>query len=125
MIRLIPTLLLLLLAPSAGAEDRYAPAAKRIIEATLAGNKAYEKLQVLCDEIGHRLSGSKNLQRAVRWAVAAMKADGHENVRTDEVMVPWWVRGEESLVLLTTQRTAKGRPVSQYNGKGSQQSVSP
>ena len=38
--------------------DQYKVAAKRIIDATLAGNDSYRKLEELCDDIGHRLSGS-------------------------------------------------------------------
>jgi carboxypeptidase Q len=61
---------------------------------------AYEKLIELCDDVGHRLSGSKGLERAVEWGVATMKADGHENVRAEPVKVPKWVRGKESLTLI-------------------------
>src|SRR5262249_18829981 len=39
-------------------------------------------------------------ERAVQWAVEAMKADGLENVHTEPVMVPHWVRGEESAEML-------------------------
>ncbi|HEU4537599.1 MAG TPA: M20/M25/M40 family metallo-hydrolase, partial [Polyangiaceae bacterium] len=42
------------------------------------------------------LSGSPQLDAAVAWAQEAMKRDGHENVRAEKVMVPRWVRGEES-----------------------------
>jgi len=58
------------------------------------------KLVELCDDVGHRLSGSKGLERAVEWGVATLKADGHENVRAEPVKVPKWVRGRESLTLL-------------------------
>ena len=61
---------------------------------------AYDRLVELCDDVGHRLSGSKGLERAVEWSVATMKADGHENVRADAVKVPKWVRGKESLTLV-------------------------
>src|SRR6185369_14964869 len=53
----------------------------------------------LTDNIGNRLSGSANLERAIGWAVAEMKRDRLDNVRTEKVMVPHWVRGEESLEL--------------------------
>ncbi|MCH7702872.1 MAG: M20/M25/M40 family metallo-hydrolase [Planctomycetes bacterium] len=79
--------------------DRYRPAAKRIIDAALAGNDAYNKLEQLCDGIGNRLSGSPQLKRAVRWAAAAMTADGQENVRLESVMVQHWVRGTELLMM--------------------------
>ena len=51
----------------------------------------------MTDHIGHRLSGSRNLERAIYWAVSKMKEDGLDNVRAEKVMVPHWVRGQESL----------------------------
>ncbi|MFQ5430699.1 MAG: M20/M25/M40 family metallo-hydrolase [Phycisphaerae bacterium] len=75
--------------------DAYGEVARKIIDATLAGNDAYAKLERLCDDIGHRVSGSESLEQAVAWAVATMKADGQENVHAEKVMVPRWVRGKE------------------------------
>jgi carboxypeptidase Q len=80
--------------------DNYREAAARIIGAALTSDRAYSRLAHLTDHIGHRLSGSKNLERAIDWAIAEMKRDGLENVRGEKVMVPHWVRGEESLELL-------------------------
>lgn len=77
-------------------DDYRAPAA-RIIGAALTSNKAYERLSYLTDRIGHRLSGSESLERAIAWAIAQMKSDGLDNVRGEKVMVPHWVRGDESL----------------------------
>ena len=70
-----------------------------IIDAALASDVAYGRLVALCDDIGHRLSGSANLERAIQWAEALLKTDGQENIRLEPVKVPKWVRGEESLVL--------------------------
>lgn len=78
----------------------YTPVAARIRQAAERGTAAYRKLEELCDDIGHRLSGSPGLEKAVDWAVAALKADGHENVRAEPVMVPKWVRGAESLEMV-------------------------
>ncbi len=80
---------------------RYRATAERIIQATMAGNDSYQKLQELCDGIGHRLSGSPQLERAVEWAVEAMKRDGQENVRAEPVRVPHWVRRAESLTMIS------------------------
>jgi len=81
--------------------DGYRTAAGRIIGAALTSDHAYARLAHLTDHIGNRLSGSKNLERAIEWAVAEMKRDELDNVRAEKVMVPHWVRGEESLQLLT------------------------
>ncbi len=77
--------------------DAYRASAGRIIGAALTSPKAYERLSYLTDRIGHRLSGSASLERAIAWALAEMKNDGLDNVRAEKVMVPHWVRGEESL----------------------------
>ena len=80
--------------------DAYRTAAGRIIGAALTSNKAYERLEYLTDRIGNRLSGSPNLELAIAWAMAEMKKDGLDNVRAEKVMVPHWVRGQESLEML-------------------------
>jgi carboxypeptidase Q len=94
---------------SAHAEDiaaRYGGVAQRIITTAILRNEGWEKLQELCDGIGHRLSGSPALERAVAWSVETMKKSGLENVRAEKVMVPCWVRGEE-LVELVEPRSAR------------------
>jgi carboxypeptidase Q len=68
--------------------------------AALTKNRAYERLEYLTDSIGNRISGSRNLERAIAWAVSEMKKDGLDNVRTEKVMVPHWVRGAESLEIV-------------------------
>ena len=81
--------------------ENYRAASGRIIGAALTSKRAYERLAHLTDQIGNRLSGSKALERAIEWALAEMKRDGLDNVRAEKVMVPHWVRGEESLEMLT------------------------
>ena len=61
--------------------DWYRPAAKRIMAAAMEGNDAWNKLEELCDGIGHRLSGSPQLEEAIEWAAEAMREDGQESVR--------------------------------------------
>ena len=94
------------LPPATVSIDNYRATAGRIIGASLVSNHAYTRLAYLTDQIGHRISGSKNLERAVEWALAEMKRDGLDNVRGEKVMVPHWVRGEESLEI-TTPRSMK------------------
>lgn len=67
-----------------------------IIDAGLRSDGAYRKLAWLCDRIGPRLSGSENLDKAVTWCSREMKRDGLDNVHSEIVMVPHWVRGEAS-----------------------------
>ncbi len=78
----------------------YKKTANAIIESARKENEAYMKLQELCDDIGNRLAGSESLDKAIVWAQEAMKADGHENVQAEKVMVRKWVRGHESCELV-------------------------
>ena len=78
----------------------YKDAAERIMQAALAGNDAYGKLTELCDDIGHRPSGSPGLEKAIDWAIEKLRSDGQENVHLEMVMVPHWVRGRESLAMV-------------------------
>jgi len=81
-------------------QKKYAPIAERIITHVRAGNDSFKKMEELCDDIGHRLSGSEAMNQAVAWAKKSLEADGMENVRLHKVMVPKWVRGRESLTLM-------------------------
>ena len=76
--------------------EPYREPSARLIGEALGSTFAWDRLAVLTDTIGHRLSGSPALERAVQWAVAEMTRDGLENVRAARVMVPKWVRGQES-----------------------------
>jgi carboxypeptidase Q len=76
--------------------DSYRDAAARIIGAAMSSRFAWDRLALMGDTFGHRLSGSKGLEDAIQWAVAEMKKDGLENVHTEPVKVPHWVRGRES-----------------------------
>jgi carboxypeptidase Q len=76
----------------------------RLIAAATADDFAWRRVAELTDTYGHRLSGSENLERAATWAVETMKADGLENVRTETVMVPRWVRGRESAEIVDPPR---------------------
>lgn len=81
--------------------DRYRANATRLIAAALADSAAYSRLARLTDTFGHRLSGSASLESAIDWILAEMKRDGLQNVRGERAMVPHWVRGNESAVLVS------------------------
>jgi carboxypeptidase Q len=78
--------------------------ADKLMKAAMADQFAWNRLAELTDTYGQRLSGSDNLNRAIAWAVETMKKDGLENVHTEKVMVPKWVRGKESLEILHPPR---------------------
>ncbi len=82
-----------------GAESQQV--ADQLISATTNSGFAYDRLALLCDKFGPRFSGTTNLEMAIDWILAEMKKDGLENVHGEEVMIPHWVRGEESVELFS------------------------
>ena len=82
-------------------ERDYDAIANRIIAAATADSFAYNRLAEMTDRFGNRLSGSDALERALDWVLAQMKQDGLANVRGEPAMVPHWVRGAESLDMLS------------------------
>jgi len=96
-------LLLCLVAAHLGAQaptQDLRPASERLRAEAFRTHGAYEDLAWLCDRIGPRLSGSPQLDQAIAWAQARLKAAGLVNVHAEPVMVPHWVRGHESAELL-------------------------
>ncbi len=79
--------------------DAYRDEAGRILGAALTDVEGWEKIDHLATVIGHRLSGSEGLARAIDWAAERMAAEGLA-VRKQPVMVPHWVRGRESATML-------------------------
>ncbi len=56
---------------------------------------AWNRMAEMCDLFGPRLTGSENLNNALKWAEKKMKEDGLSNVVADEIELPQWVRGKE------------------------------
>jgi carboxypeptidase Q len=74
--------------------------ADNLIDGALKDSAAWNRLAELVDTFGNRPVGSTSLESAIDWIVAQMKKDGLDNVHTEPVMVPHWVRGRESATLL-------------------------
>src|SRR5947207_15877046 len=72
---------------------------KQLQQAALKSDYAYRQVAHLSNNIGPRLSGSAQAQKAVDYVAAELKALGLE-VQLEKVMVPHWVRGEESATLV-------------------------
>jgi carboxypeptidase Q len=86
--------------------EAYRDPAARLIGEALSDRFAWERLALLGDTFGHRLSGSDALEDTIRWAAEEMKKDGLENVRLEPVKVPHWVRGQESAEIVAPRRHA-------------------
>ncbi len=81
--------------------DDYREGANRLIEAATGNHDAFTRLTELVDGFGHRFSGSQSLEDAIDWILEEMANDELDNVRGEPVMVPHWVRGDESLQLIS------------------------
>ena len=84
--------------------DRYKDAASRIIARAMKDSAAWNRIAVLTETFGHRFSGSESLERAIDWTLAEMARDQLDGVRGEPVMVPRWVRGAESVELVSPRR---------------------
>ncbi|HEX8694028.1 MAG TPA: M28 family metallopeptidase [Longimicrobium sp.] len=82
----------------------YRAAADSLIRGATADSAAWNRVAELADRFGPRFSGTDNLEQAIDWVVEQMRRDGLENVHTEPVMVPRWVRGAESAELVTPRR---------------------
>src|SRR5438067_7357095 len=72
---------------------------KRLQQAALNSDYAYRQVAHLANNIGPRLSGSAQAAKAVEYVANELKAIGCE-VQLEKVMVPHWVRGEETAALV-------------------------
>jgi carboxypeptidase Q len=72
---------------------------KRLQQAALNSDYAYKQVAHLANNIGPRLSGSAQAAKAVEYVAGQLKALGCE-VQLEKVMVPHWVRGEETAALV-------------------------
>jgi carboxypeptidase Q len=77
----------------------YKSTANQLIQAATQDSAAYNRLALMCDKFGCRFSGTLALEKAIDWVVEQMKSDGL-SVTTQDVLVPRWVRGEESCELV-------------------------
>ena len=84
--------------------ESYAAEAKRITDACLTNANGFERLAELCDTFGPRFTGSQNLEDAIDWILEKMEEDGLANVHGEKVKVPRWVRGKESMALISPHK---------------------
>ena len=77
--------------------------------------QVYDRLVELCDHHPARLAGTASLEGATHRVEGWLNADHQENVRLEPAMVPVWVRGQESLELLSPQ----SRPIEMLGLGGS------
>ncbi|HZT82893.1 MAG TPA: M28 family peptidase, partial [Gemmataceae bacterium] len=88
-------LLALVAVPATRADDADAVALdQRVLAEAKAHSEVLANLTYLCDEIGPRLTGSKNLKRANEWVAQKMTSYGLSNVHQEAWSLPeGWERG--------------------------------
>ena len=84
--------------PSLQYSPQFVTEIKKVQQAALGSDYAYRQLAHLSNNIGPRLSGSAQAQAAVEYVAAELRRLGLE-VKLEQVMVPHWVRGEETAAL--------------------------
>ncbi len=72
---------------------------RRVQQAALASDYAYRQTAYLSNNIGPRLSGSPQAERAVQYVADELRKLGLE-VRLQKLSVPHWVRGDEKAELV-------------------------
>ena len=77
-------------------------ALKTIYSTSLNNGKSYDWLDHLSNEIGGRLSGSKNAELAVQYTKKELEKLGLDKVWLQPVMVPKWERGEKEKAYFET-----------------------
>lgn len=69
----------------------------KLYEEALGRGECYENLRVLCKDIGHRLSGSESLDKAIDWGKNLLTSYGADEIELQTVNVPHWSRGTQAI----------------------------
>ena len=91
--------------PKGPEEDGTLPALVKIAGEGAMDSHAFEYLTELSDEVGARVTGTPNGQKAIDWGLAKMKAIGLQNVHAEKwSMWKGWTRGKAEAELLSPTR---------------------
>jgi len=81
---------------------------KKIYTQSLTNGKSYDWLNYLSNQIGGRLSGSLNAEKAVKYTKEELEKLGLDKVWLQPVMVPKWVRGAKEYAYIETASQGLG-----------------
>ncbi|KAG0245076.1 hypothetical protein BGW41_004333 [Actinomortierella wolfii] len=84
-------------------EDHMQTDVDQLIQSTLKSEIVWNRLAEMTDTFGPRLVGTPALEKSIDWVVEQVKAD-NLSVTTEEVVVDYWERNEESLYFLSPTR---------------------
>lgn len=83
---------------------------------SLTKGKSYDWLRDLTTNVGGRLSGSPEAQKAIIWGENLLKSLNFDKVWLQPVMVPHWVRGEKEKAYFTVNNTKYDVPICALGG---------
>jgi len=72
----------------------------KIYMEALADNTAYTNLEYLCTQIGGRLCGSVESEKAIAWAKKCLEEMALDTVYLQKLMVSHWTRGEKEVAYI-------------------------
>ena len=78
----------------AGTAQKDSVMIRKIYDEALQNGQCHQNLQVLCKQIGHRLSGSPAADKAILWGRDLLQSYGPDKAWLHPVMVPVWQRGK-------------------------------
>lgn len=98
------------------AQDSDSAILRKLYTYHLTQSSSYENLRYLCKQIGGRISGSPQAEKAVAWAKEAMIKAGADTVYLVPCMVPKWVRGVKEQAEATAGSTKEKLSVCALGG---------
>ncbi|KAK0079634.1 hypothetical protein PV325_001001 [Microctonus aethiopoides] len=87
--------------------DNYKSIVNKIVNATVEGTfrgRTWNELADFVDEFGPRFAGTENLENAIKYVIKKSKKFGLENVHGEVAPIPHWIRGNESVTLLSPRK---------------------
>ncbi|KAG0348954.1 hypothetical protein BG004_003437 [Podila humilis] len=77
---------------------------EKLIAGSLESSIVWDRLAEMTDTFGHRLVGSDSLEKSIDWILKKARTVDNLTVSTEEVVVDYWQRHEESLYFLSPSR---------------------
>ncbi|KAF9999720.1 hypothetical protein BGZ65_004975, partial [Modicella reniformis] len=75
----------------------------QLVAGSLESSIVWDRLAEMTDTYGNRIAGSEALEKSIDWVLERIKGDGL-SVTTEDVVVDFWERREESLYFLSPTR---------------------
>lgn len=77
---------------------------RKIYHESFYNGQAYDNLRILTKDIGHRITGSNNADKAVHWSKRLMEQLPFDAVYLQDVEVPYWHRGDKEIAYIVPSK---------------------